>query len=210
MFRPPRGLDGPVPGSYRPRMSERTTDGGWSEVAEQILLGLAHEINNRLLALMGVRELAEDGLDRDLLLLFDDELARLGAANRLIARLGERTGAPDFIRAETLLASVRELHARNAALRGVRTDWVVAAGLPTLRIDAIAAERALLRALASSGHAAAAAGEGVRVSAREEADALVLDVAPFPADARTLAGLDAAGAAHSHLEAGLRIRFPPP
>ncbi|HUG40448.1 MAG TPA: hypothetical protein VMM12_08180 [Longimicrobiales bacterium] len=192
-------------------MTKRAPGAGWSEVSDQILLGLAHDINNRLLALMGVRELAEDGVDGALLRLFDEELARLGAATRLIRRLAEPTGSADVAEAKPLLTTIQALHARNAALRRVRTEWAVEGGLPAVRLDAIAAERGILRVLASSGHAAAAAGTGVRVAAREEAGAVVLDIAPFPADAGVLAGLDAAGAEHARAKDGaLRIRLPRP
>lgn len=192
---------------------ERTAgDRGWEEVAERIIRGLAHDINNRLLALMGIRELGADGLDPELLRLFDDELGRLEAANRLLGRLGETPGTVDVETAEALLGRVRELHARNSALRGVRTAWTVPDRLPAVRCDDVRVERALLRVLDAGGRAAAGAGGDLDVRALDVAGALALRVVPRPpagAGEPLTAELEAAGLLVAESAEGLELRFLP-
>lgn len=191
-------------------MANEDTRDGWTEVSEQILLGLAHEINNRLLALMGIRELGEHGpLDAELLRLFDDELVRLESANRILRRLGEADGGPETVEGSALLEGVREIHARNAALRGVRTEWSVADALPAVRLPPVAAERALLRALASSGRAAGEGGVAVEVSAAGEDGALLAELSPAPRSPGPLSALERAGATVEAGPGGIRIRFTP-
>lgn len=185
---------------------------GWDVVAERIIRGLAHDMNNRLLALMGIRELGADGLDPELLRLFDDELARLEAANRLLARLGETTGTVDVETAEGLLGRVRELHARNAALRGLRTSWTVPAGLPAVRCDGVRVERALLRLLDAGGRAAAGRGRALEVSARTADGAVTLTVVPAPEpglEDRLATELGSVGLLRGDAPEGLELRFLP-
>ncbi|MBW3552048.1 MAG: hypothetical protein KY466_00990 [Gemmatimonadetes bacterium] len=192
---------------------ERTAgETGWDVVAERIIRGLAHDVNNRLLALMGIRELGAEGLDPELLRLFDDELARLEATNRLLGRLGETPGTVDVETTEGLLSRVRELHARNSALRGVRTAWRVPPGLPAVRCDGVRVERALLRVLDASGRAAALSGRDIEVTARPADGAVALTIVPGPPgalDGALSAELDAAGLIRGEAADRLELRFLP-
>lgn len=191
-------------------MVENGVPESWGDVAEQIVQGLAHEINNRLLALMGVRELGEGGLDPELLRLFDDELSRLEAANRVLRRLGQRSEGPEILEGSALLDGVRELHARNASLRGLRTEWSVAAGLPAVRVDPVAAERALLWLLASCGAAAGAVAGPLTVTASSEGETLLAQVTPSAGEpgAGPTRALEGAGATVERTGAGVLVRFP--
>ena len=193
-------------------MEPAAEERGWDEVAERIIRGLTHDMNNRLLALIGIRELGEDGPDSELLRLFDDELARLEAANRLLGRLGEAPGTVDVHTADALLGGVRELHARNSALRGVRTTWTVPAGLPAVRCDGVRVERALLRVLDASGRAALAGGRHLEVSARAAGGALAIAIVPAPPGAVEGAlgtELERTGLQRQTSAERLELRFPP-
>ena len=181
----------------------------WPAVAEGILQGLTHEMNNRLLALMGVRELAEDGLDAELARLFDDELVRLETAVALLRRLGEGPGPAEVVEAEPVISVVRELHARNALLRGLRTEWEVGGSLPAIRASVVRAERALLTALAGSGEAALNAATRVEVKVSADDGGVLVEVRPVPAGAAGWAELEALGAGCRSREGCLQVRFVP-
>lgn len=154
--------------------------GRWGEVSSAILLGLAHELNNRVLALMGVRELAEDGTDGELLSLFGEELGRLERVAAQLRLLGEAPGGEEVVEARALLDSVRALNERNASLRGVASDWVLASALPAVRVDPSAALRALLTILHAAGAAAREAGGALTVSARGSDGTVLVEVRPAP------------------------------
>lgn len=193
-------------------MDRRAGETGWNVVAERIIRGLAHEMNNRLLALLGIRELGAEGLDPELLRLFDDELARLETVNRLLGRLGEAPGSVDVETADGLLTRVRELHGRNSALRGVRTGWRIPPGLPAVRCDAVRVERALLRVLDASGRAAALSGRETEVTARPADGGVALTIVPGPPgvlDDELSADLEAAGLRRGEAADRLELRFLP-
>ena len=174
-------------------------------VREEILRGITHDLNNRVLALMGVRELAEEGLDASLHALFGEEVSRLEEVTGLLRRLMEEPAAEEVMEAGPLLETVRALHERHAGLRRRPVAWRVAAGLPAVRADPVVAMRTLLGALAVAGHAAAG-GEAARsptLSARGDGGRLVVEIRPWPAGARVEgAGFEAAAAGD-----GLVVRF---
>lgn len=181
----------------------------WTEVAEAILRGLTHELNNRVLALTGVRELAGDGMDEELTGLFDGELARLEAAVGMLRRLTEPTGPEEVLEASTVLDGARLLHGRNSLLRGLTTNWTVAEHLPAVRVAPVAAERGLVAALSAAGVAARAEGVPLEVSVAAEGGAVVVGILPAPPANEGRASLEAAGAAWELGDGRLRVRFVP-
>lgn len=196
-----QGADGPVGSAAGGFVAS------WEDVRGEILRGITHDLNNRVLALMGVRELAEEGLDASLLQLFGDEVVRLERTAGLLRRLAEEPAGEEVVEAAPLLATVRDLHARHAGLRQRAVAWVVADHLPALRSDPVRAARVLLRVLATSGRAAAEEGgeEGPRVRAGEEAGRLVVEARPWPAGARVEEDEPVEA---SVSDGGLRLRFP--
>lgn len=190
-------------------MSGRAEGSGWEAVAAEIVVAIAHDLNNRLLALTGVRELGESGLDADLRALFDEELARLEEISRLLRRLGQSEGAVETVEGEWMLRGAREMAARHPAVRRVGARWSLAEELPAITIDPLATERALVRTVVACALAAAAAGRKVSISASEDGGALVVVVEPAPPGADAADALRAAGATVWAGDGALHARFAP-
>jgi hypothetical protein len=159
-------------------------DGVWSRVMARIVQGFIHDINNRLVVLVGVRDLLEepDGVDATLLSLLDREVAGLGDGAALLRRMVADEGEPEVASAGELLGAGRELHAHHRGLDRVSVEWRIPAGLPAVHLPEAAFLRALLLLLAGSATTARAEGAepAVVADAGVEGGRLVVRIAPGP------------------------------
>ena len=159
-----------------------TQTDAWGEVLGRIVQGFTHDLNNRLLVLVGVRDLLEpDGADAGLLELFDRELEGLETENRLLRRLVVPDAEAEACSPRELLDDARALHRRHRGLQSVEVEWTVPPDLPAIEVVPSALVRALLLVLAASGEETLRRGEDeAAVIAEGGADGVVIGVEPAP------------------------------
>lgn len=159
-----------------------TQTDAWGEVLGRIVQGFTHDLNNRLLVLVGVRDLIEpDGADAGLLELFDRELEGLETENRLLRRLVVPDAETEACSPRELLDDARALHRRHRGLQSVEVEWTVPPDLPAIEVVPSALVRALLLVLAAAGEEALRRGEEEgTVVAEGGADGVVIAVRPGP------------------------------
>lgn len=207
VLRPPfprRRLAGRAPGAIIRAMSRPSSpastsasDDPWGRILGRIIQGFAHDLNNRLLVLMGVRDLLEPaaGADAGLLELFDGELDGLERDVRLLRRLDAGEDAIETVDPGDLLTATRALHRQHRGLQAVEVEWRIPVGLPAVAARPSAALQALLLMLAASAETALEAGaREASVEARAGGGAVVVGLTP------------AVPASHPYLEAvGARL-----
>ena len=148
----------------------------WARVVERIIHGFAHGLNNRLLVLMGGRDLLEPpaSADAELLALLDGELDGLDSDVRLMRRLVVRDSEAEPTDPAELLEASRRLMERHRSVRQLDLRWEVPGGLPAVEVVPSAALRALL--LLAAGAAEGAGEQSVVLEARVAGDGLVIEV----------------------------------
>lgn len=176
----------------------------WGEVVERIVQGFTHDLNNRLLVLVGVRDLLEPPApaDDELLELLDRELDGLENETRLLRRLVVPDAEAEPCDPREILDTARQLHRRHRGLQGIEVQWLMEEPLPAIHAAPSDLLQATLLALAASGRAALDAGaDSAEIRAHAEAGRLLLTLAPGAA--ATSPFVAAAGAAAERAGGGL-------
>jgi hypothetical protein len=153
--------------------SSLTTSPGaaeWLGLADDLLAGLVHALNNRITALSVCVELA--GLGDDQMLrdgMLGHEVARLQQAGALLALLPAR-GQPEALEIAPVLDDAIAIHSHHPRMRGIDCTVEVLGSPPPLRVPRWALLRLLL-VLVNEAKAAARDAEQQTVSVELSGDA---------------------------------------
>lgn len=143
--------------SPQPRSTEVADD--WQTIADELLLGLVHALNNRVAALSAFVELAKLGdEEEDPLTVLPDEIAQLHRVNALFALLPARRSEAEALEISAVLDDAIRLHEQHPRHRGEQVA-VTFDGAPAV----VRAPRwALVRTMVMLVHAAVRAADPAR------------------------------------------------
>ena len=173
---PPRVMTSRTP-ARQPQADPRSD--AWPTIADELLQGLVHALNNRVAALSAFVELAKlDDEEGDPVKVLPAELAQLQRLNALFGMLPERRAGAEPLELRSVLDDAIQLHEHHPRLRSERVEIVTEGAPAVVRAPRWALARALVMLVHSAKLAVASghATDGPTVRVRGDDTAISLRV----------------------------------
>lgn len=157
-------------------------DGVWPAVADALIRGAYHELNNRVASLAAVEQVISSGGEAtaELREMLVAELKRMRSATDLLGRVPSSAPAAAYaVRPQDVLRSAVDLVRLHQDARDVGIELVCADEVPPVRVDPAAVERALLVMISAGVRSRSATSEPLRFTCRSVGERLEITASPL-------------------------------